>query len=89
MGSTSQMGAALWLQSRQAHGIFGHMPPDILIGTASWSDPEFVRDWYPKGLPARERLRFYAEQFQMVELNSSFYGIPDLRQVDQWIHVTP
>ncbi|MEA3189337.1 MAG: hypothetical protein QOD99_3167 [Chthoniobacter sp.] len=65
------------------------MSAKILIGTASWSDPEFVRDWYPRGLPASERLRFYAQQFDMVELNSSFYGIPQRRQVEQWIPVTP
>ena len=65
------------------------MNPNIRIGTASWADPEFVRDWYPAKLPARERLRFYAECFDLVELNSSFYGIPDRRQVDEWNRVTP
>jgi len=72
------------LHSEQAHGILRGNGLSILVGTASWSDPEFVRDWYPKGLPAHERLQFYAERFQMVELNSSFYGIPQPRQVDQW-----
>jgi uncharacterized protein YecE (DUF72 family) len=65
------------------------MNPNIRIGTASWADPDFVRDWYPAKLPARERLRFYAERFDLVELNSSFYGIPDRRQVDEWNRVTP
>ena len=48
----------------------------ILVGTSSWSDPGFVEHWYPKGLPANERLSFYAERFDAVELNSSFYAIP-------------
>jgi len=65
------------------------MNHNIRIGTASWADPEFVRDWYPQKLPARERLRFYSERFDLVELNSSFYGIPDRRQVEEWNRVTP
>src|SRR5438132_3404363 len=36
-------------------------PGKILVGTASWSDPGFVKDWYPPKLPARERLAWYAE----------------------------
>jgi uncharacterized protein YecE (DUF72 family) len=61
----------------------------ILVGTASWSDPEFLRDWFPSKLPARERLPYYSQYFQMVELNSSFYSIPAKRLVEQWVHLTP
>ena len=61
----------------------------ILVGTASWSDPEFVRDWYPKKMPARERLTWYAQQFEMVEVNSSFYSVPDARMVARWCATTP
>ena len=65
------------------------MEGKILVGTASWSDPGFVADWYPKGLPASERLPYYAEHFSFVELNSSFYGIPAARQVERWCEQTP
>lgn len=61
----------------------------ISVGTASWSDPEFVRDWYPPKMPAHERLRFYADRFEMVEINSTFYAIPSERQVAQWAVATP
>jgi uncharacterized protein YecE (DUF72 family) len=61
----------------------------VLIGTASWSDPEFVRDWYPKGLRAPDRLPYYAERFEMVELNSSFYAIPEPKVTEQWVRSTP
>lgn len=61
----------------------------ILVGTASWSDPGFVADWYPKKVPASERLPYYAEHFNFVELNSSFYGIPAARQVERWCEQTP
>src|SRR4051812_13892842 len=61
----------------------------VLIGTASWSDPEFVRDWYPKGLRAAERLPYYAQRFDLVEVNSTFYGIPEPRLAEQWARATP
>src|SRR6202011_540129 len=61
----------------------------ILVGTASWSDPGFVERWYPKGMKAGERLSWYAQHFDMVEVNSTFYAVPDVRMVEQWSAVTP
>jgi uncharacterized protein YecE (DUF72 family) len=61
----------------------------IVVGTSSWSDPGFVKHWYPKGLPAAERLGFYAERFAAVELNSSFYAIPAESVVSDWDRRTP
>jgi uncharacterized protein YecE (DUF72 family) len=61
----------------------------ILIGTASWSDPGFVQRWYPKGMRASERLGWYAQHFELVEVNSTFYSVPDLRMVERWCAVTP
>jgi uncharacterized protein YecE (DUF72 family) len=56
----------------------------IRIGTSSWADPEFVRDWYPPKLPAAARLGWYAEHFDYVEVNSTFYAIPSRRVVERW-----
>jgi uncharacterized protein YecE (DUF72 family) len=61
----------------------------ILVGTASWSDPGFVQRWYPKGMRANERLGWYAQHFEMVEVNSTFYSVPDLRMVERWCAATP
>jgi uncharacterized protein YecE (DUF72 family) len=61
----------------------------ILVGTASWSDPGFVQRWYPKGMRASERLGWYAKQFELVEVNSTFYSVPDLRMVERWCAATP
>src|SRR5438067_8767303 len=65
------------------------MSARILVGTASWADPEFVRDWYPRDWPPRERLSFYAERFEMVELNSSYYAVPARKQIEDWNAATP
>ena len=61
----------------------------ILVGTASWSDPGFVERWYPKKMKAGERLGWYAQHFEMVEVNSTFYSIPDARTVERWCGSTP
>ena len=59
------------------------------MGTASWSDPGFVDRWYPPKLPAGERLHWYAQHFEMVEVNSTFYAVPDARLVERWSRATP
>jgi uncharacterized protein YecE (DUF72 family) len=61
----------------------------ILVGTSSWADPGFVEDWYPQGLPAKDRLPYYAERFRAVEVNSSFYAIPERETVGRWARITP
>lgn len=63
--------------------------PKIYVGTASWADPGFIEDWYPPTLPATARLGWYAEHFPLVELNSSFYAIPQQRLVQRWTEQTP
>jgi uncharacterized protein YecE (DUF72 family) len=65
------------------------MATDICIGTASWTDPGFVEDWYPKKLPANARLRWYAGHFNYVEVNATFYALPEARTVERWCSETP
>lgn len=62
---------------------------EIRVGTASWTDPGFVADWYPKALRSEERLRWYAEHFDLVEINSTFYALPALASVRRWAKETP
>lgn len=61
----------------------------ILVGTASWSDPGFIDRWYPKKLPPGQRLPWYAQYFDLVEVNSTFYSVPEPRMVERWCAVTP
>src|SRR3954454_13973292 len=61
----------------------------IVVGTSSWADPGFVEEWYPPDLPARDRLRWYAERFDAVEVNSTFYAVPSARTVARWADETP
>ena len=61
----------------------------VLVGTASWSDPGFVERWYPKKMPAGDRLPWYAQHFEMVEVNSTFYSVPEPRMVERWCAAAP
>jgi uncharacterized protein YecE (DUF72 family) len=61
----------------------------IVIGTSSWADPGFVQEWYPADLPARERLAWYAQRFEAVEVNATAYAIPAAGTVERWVQQTP
>jgi uncharacterized protein YecE (DUF72 family) len=61
----------------------------IVIGTSSWADPGFVEEWYPRDLAARNRLAWYAEHFDAVEVNSTFYAVPAEQTVARWAEETP
>jgi uncharacterized protein YecE (DUF72 family) len=61
----------------------------ILVGTSSWADPGFVEEWYPPGMATRDRLPWYAQRFDAVEVNSSFYAIPEPGTVARWAEITP
>ncbi|PWU08054.1 MAG: hypothetical protein C5B50_30270 [Verrucomicrobia bacterium] len=65
------------------------MTGKILTGTASWGDPEFVKHWYPRSVRAADRLRWYADHFSLVEVNTTFYGVPDSETTREWCDQTP
>jgi uncharacterized protein YecE (DUF72 family) len=64
----------------------------IRIGICAWADPALIEDgsFYPrKSMTAEARLRFYARVFDTVEVNSSYYAIPDVRTTLRWVERTP
>jgi uncharacterized protein YecE (DUF72 family) len=66
------------------------MAARIRVGTCSWADESLSKWWYPKGIrTAEERLRYYAERFDTVELDSSYYRLPEPEQVEKWTERTP
>jgi len=65
---------------------------EIEIGTASWTDKTLIASklFYPRGCnSAEERLRYYAEQFRMVEVDSSYYAMPSEVNSQKWVERTP
>jgi uncharacterized protein YecE (DUF72 family) len=65
------------------------MAAPIRIGTCSWADEALTKHWYPKGVPAKERLPYYAERFSTVEVDSTYYRIPERSMVQGWADRTP
>jgi uncharacterized protein YecE (DUF72 family) len=61
----------------------------IHIGVQGFSPRDWVGTFYPPGLPQRDFLDFYAQVFDSVELNTTFYAIPPARTVLAWARRTP
>jgi uncharacterized protein YecE (DUF72 family) len=62
---------------------------NILVGTSGWSYKEWKGSFYPDKIPAEEMLRFYAGRFRTVEVNNSFYRIPNERVLANWAEQVP
>jgi uncharacterized protein YecE (DUF72 family) len=54
------------------------------VGTSGYSYKEWKGTFYPDDLPAAKMLQFYAQQFSTVEINNTFYRMPDAKTVDKW-----
>jgi uncharacterized protein YecE (DUF72 family) len=62
----------------------------IRVGTCSWADESLSALWYPTNVRSGEaRLRYYAEHFDTVEVNSSFYAMPVAETAEKWAQRTP
>jgi uncharacterized protein YecE (DUF72 family) len=62
------------------------------VGICAWADPALIESgaFYPrKSMSAEARLRHYASVFDVVEVNSSYYAIPDIRNTQRWVDRTP
>ena len=65
--------------------------PGFRVGTASWTDPTLLAaGFYPaRAGSAEARLRFYAEHFNTVEVDSTYYALPSERNAALWAARTP
>jgi uncharacterized protein YecE (DUF72 family) len=64
----------------------------VRVGISSWTEPTLVKEggFYPPDAKSAEaRLRFYAEQFPIVEVDSTYYFPPSERNSELWIERTP
>jgi uncharacterized protein YecE (DUF72 family) len=63
----------------------------VKVGTASWTDKTLIASgWYPdEASSAADRLRYYATQFPLVEVDSTYYSPPNERNSQVWAERTP
>ena len=62
---------------------------DIHVGTSGWSYDHWKGPFYPDTLPGNRMLAFYARYFHSVEINSSFYRLPEKKSLQHWYECTP
>src|SRR5437016_2667915 len=63
--------------------------PGILLGTSAFTATGWEGSFYPRGMQPRDFLSYYATQFATVEVDSTFYGCPSPRTVNNWAARTP
>lgn len=61
----------------------------VRIGTCAWSFEEWCEVFYPRGLPTTEWLSWYARFLPTVEIDSTFYAVPQAGAVLRWVEETP
>lgn len=61
----------------------------VQIGCSGWNYDDWRGRFYPQGLAQRDWLGRYAEQFRTVEVNSTFYRLPNRDAVARWVEATP
>lgn len=59
---------------------------EISVGCAKWNKTD-LKGFYPKG--TKDELAYYSTQFNSIELNATFYGMPSWQQVETWKNKTP
>jgi uncharacterized protein YecE (DUF72 family) len=61
----------------------------IRVGTSGYSYKEWKGTFYPDDLPAAKMLPYYGERFDSVEINNTFYRMPDAKMVAKWGEQVP
>jgi uncharacterized protein YecE (DUF72 family) len=61
----------------------------VRIGTSGWQYAHWSGDFYPRELPSARWFEFYARHFDTVELNTSFYRLPQAQAFDGWRRRAP
>jgi uncharacterized protein YecE (DUF72 family) len=59
------------------------------VGTMGFSYKNWLGPFYPPGMPARNFLGHYSQHFNSLEVDTTFYGIPKIEQIERWTAVTP
>ena len=61
----------------------------VRVGTSGYAYPEWKGTFYPEDLPASRFLAHYAERFDTVEINNTYYRLPNAKTVEGWAKGVP
>ena len=56
----------------------------LYVGTSGYSYKEWKGNFYPEDLPAKEMLSFYSRRLPAVEINNTFYRLPQPAMIENW-----
>ena len=62
---------------------------NLFVGTSGYSYKEWKGNFYPEDLPAKEMLSYYAQRLPAVEINNTFYRLPQATMVENWKDQVP
>lgn len=61
----------------------------IYVGTCSWAEKSLIGTFYPKDIRPADMISYYAQHFPVVEVDSTFYHMPSLKNAQAWARRTP
>ena len=64
-------------------------PSTMLVGTSSWSSQDWCGTFYPEAIEPGDMIRAYSTKLPTVEIDSTWYSIPNLKMVESWKSRTP
>jgi uncharacterized protein YecE (DUF72 family) len=73
-------GTTIFLENRGKKAVL----PKVYVGPTGWAMPQWVGKTYPKKATSKDFLKFYSQQFNTIELNTTHYRIPDKATIDKW-----
>jgi uncharacterized protein YecE (DUF72 family) len=62
---------------------------NLFVGTSGYSYKEWKGNFYPEDLPAKEMLSYYSRRLPAVEINNTFYRLPQPTMVENWKEQVP
>jgi uncharacterized protein YecE (DUF72 family) len=66
-----------------------NFPPNLLVGTSSWSSPDWCGSFYPDETQPGDMIQVYSRKLHTVEIDSTWYRIPSQKMVETWRSKTP
>ncbi len=62
---------------------------NLYVGTSGYSYKEWKGSFYPEKIPAKDMLRYYSERLSTVEINATFYRMPQKSMLENWKEQVP
>ena len=77
------------METSKVQNAEGQPDVSLRVGTMGWGYSDWNGVFYPSDAASRDNIALYAKAFDVVEIDSTFYGTPRETQVKQWAKVTP